>query len=375
MWFVMSDEIGIDDLSVEDLKELIEESGSNLVSLTPQEAIEEFIAHKKEEVQKATVEEYERELEYFKQYCQLHEIEDCSELNGLELDRYRRWRRDESTEGSLAPKTMRDEMYMLSSFIEYLEQIDAVEVSLHKDITIPSLGPDEGIRDVELAPDRVDRILEHLERYEYATREHVVWCYHAHTGRRPGSLYALDVEDVQVEGGDPVVKLRHREETPLKNDESSEIELGLSSEVATVFEDYLEHHRIDVTTDAGRKPFLTSRNGQLSKSTMRTYIYRYSRPCVIGQECPHDRDDASCEAAQSRDAASKCPSSRPPYALRHGYISAKRREGVPIETLGDHCDASPAVIERHYDERSETEKRKLRQKVMREFGADQEVGY
>jgi site-specific recombinase XerD len=140
----MSDEIGIDDLSAEYIKELIEKSGSNLVSLTPQEAIGEFIAHKNEEVQEATVEEYERELEYFKQHCQLQEIEDCSGLGGLELDRYRRWRRDESTEGSLAPKTMRDEMYLLSSFIDYLEQIDAVEVGLHKDITIPSLGREFG---------------------------------------------------------------------------------------------------------------------------------------------------------------------------------------------------------------------------------------
>ena len=35
----------------------------------------------------------------------------------------------------------------------------------------------------------------------------------------------------------------------------------------------------------------------------RTYVYRGSRPCAIGRECPHDRDPDDCEAANTEAAA------------------------------------------------------------------------
>jgi len=107
---------------------------------------------------------------------------------------------------------------------------------------------------------------------------------------------------------------------------------------------------------------------------MRKYIYNYSRPCVIHGKCPHDRDIDSCEATQSGDHASKCPSSEPPYALRHGYITSKLRSGAPTEVISGRCDVSKKVIDKHYDERNEAEKRELRQSVFEDLRDEEKEG-
>lgn len=89
----------------------------------------------------------------------------------------------------------------------------------------------------------------------------------------------------------------------------------------------------------------------------------------------HDKTPETCGAAQSADDASGCESSRPPYALRHEYISQRLQEGLPAHVLSDRCDVSEEIIEKHYDERDETEKRELRQQVLEEFQEERDGGY
>jgi integrase len=262
-------------------------------------------------------------------------------------------------------------MYLLQDFVNFLENIEAVPRGLKEKIDIPTLSDGEGVRNIEFDADRLETILEYLEKYEYASCEHVVWVFHSHTGRRPGALHSLDVEDLHLDCEDPYLELHHRpEETSLKNGKKGEDEVGLSERVAQIFKDYIQDNRTEVTTATGRRPFLTSEYGRLSKSTMRRYIYRWSRPCDIGAGCPHNRDVQTCEAAKSTDRASKCPSSRPPYALRHGYITQMLRDGAPKPFLSDRCDVSEEVIEETYDERDSSEKRELRQELLNEMGRE-----
>jgi integrase len=256
-----------------------------------------------------------------------------------------------------------------------LEEIEAVPGGLSDKIRIPELKRGDGVRNIKIDSGRVDEILGHLERYEYASRTHVVWVFHVHTGRRPGALYALDLDDLNLDREDPYLELCHRPgETELKNGAASETEVYVSKEVAQVFEDYVDKNRVDVVTDNDREPFLTTIYGRLSKTTMRRYVYKFSCPCVVTGECPHDRDIDSCEATGSEGTASKCPSSRPPYALRHGYITSKLREGAPTALVSGRCDVGKGVIEKHYDERDEDEKRELRQEVFEEIRDEQNGG-
>jgi hypothetical protein len=244
-----------------------------------------------------------------------------------------------------------------------LESIDAVKSGLADAVQIPSLDDDDGVRDYDLDTETVEEILEHLDKYAYASTEHVVWILCCRTGRRPGGLYSLDTDDVCLDVEEPYISFEHREQTQLKNNSKSDNEVNITEEVATVLRDYIADVRPDVE-DGDRAPLIASSDGRLSISTMRKYFYKYTRPCKLGNSCPHNRDPDECEAAVNIDTASKCPSAEPPYATRHGHITTLRRQGVPIDTISDRCDVSPKIIKKHYDERSEKEKRERRREIL-----------
>lgn len=372
----MGDTIDIENLP-EEVRSVIEMASQSLQPITPAEGVEQFLEWKSTDIVSQTVGEYERKLGYLKQFCEMKSIENLNEFDGRTLNEYRRWRRLESADRSepLAPKTMRDELYLLNNFVGFLEDIEGVADGLSKKIDIPDLDDGEGVRDINLDADRVEAILEYLSKFHYASREHVTWLFFAQLGRRPGGLYALDKVDIYLDCEDPYIEFNHRPpETTLKNKSKSEDEIAIFEPLVTVLNDYIEKNRIEVTTDNGRKPLLTSQEGRLSKTSMRRYIYAYSRPCAIGKDCPHDRDPDSCEAAQPGDSGSKCPSSRPPYALRHGYITHHVNEGLPMELLSDRCDTSKKMIKKHYDERDETDKRELRAEILEEMHEDSTGG-
>ena len=352
------------------VKKLADQFHQSLQPIEPGDGIKRFLAKKSAEVSSQTVDEYERKLDNLLQFCEMKDIDNLNDLNGRRINEYRRWRRTESADQSepLAPKTMRDELYLLQDLLSFLEDIEAVLDGLSGKVDIHKLDADEGVRNINLDSERVETILEYLNKYHYASRVHVTWLFFAQVGRRPGGLYALDIEDIHLDCENPYIEFSHRPpETTLKNKSKSEAEIAIFEPLVSVLEDYIEDNRIEVTTEAGREPLLTSQEGRLSKTSMRRYIYSYSRPCAVGNDCPHDRDPDSCDAAQPGDYASKCPSSRSPYALRHGYITNQVDNGFPMRLLSDRCDTSEDMIEKHYDERDASDKRNLRTETLREM--------
>ncbi|MFP8957645.1 integrase [Natrialbaceae archaeon A-CW3] len=306
-------------------------------------------------------------------------IDDVRELDGRLLNDIAAWRRYESSDrvDELSAKTMRDEMYRLRDWIRHLEDIEAVKPGLSESVSIPELSDGDGVRDVDLDPERVKRILQYLDKYEYATFVHVVWVLAVRTGRRTSCLLALDCDDAHLEGNEPYLEFHHRQETDtrLKNGAKSEGHVAISKDDAEIIVDFIENTRPDVTDDHGREPLLATQYGRASTSTIRRSIYKWSRPCTIGADCPYDRDPDACEATQSGDHASKCPSSRSPHALKHGYITEGRRRGVPLDVLSDRCDVSEDVIRQHYDETSEEERCKVRRQILDDHSSENGGGY
>lgn len=133
--------------------------------------------------------------------------------------------------------------------------------------------------------------------------------------------------------------------------------------LANVLEDYVDGPREDVTDDYGRDPLLTTTHGRVSRSTVRDTVYRVTRPCWYGEECPHDRDQNECDAT-GFDGASKCPSSRSPHDARSGAITTHLLEDVPAEIVTDRMDVSQSVLDKHYDRRTEREKMEQRRKYL-----------
>lgn len=182
-----------------------------------------------------------------------------------------------------------------------------------------------------------------------------------------GTLRAVDLGDYHSEK--QFIEVEHRAETgtPLKNKYGAEREVNLHEWVCDVIDDYVEMYRHDITDDHGREPLITTEQGRPVRSNIRGHINSMTRPCVYAGRCPHDRDPDSCEAAQRRDAAARCPGSVPPHAIRRSAITAWLNDGHTKELLSDRMNVSVKTLEKHYDARTESEKRELRRE---EFGME-----
>jgi hypothetical protein len=53
-----------------------------------------------------------------------------------------------------------------------------------------------------------------------------------------------------------------------------------------------------------------------------------------------------------------------PHPIRRGYITQLLRAGVPVEVVSERCNVTPAVIDQHYDVRSEEDRMRQRQEVL-----------
>jgi len=332
----------------------------SLDPLAPEDAVKLYLDHREGELSSETLQSHRYRLEAFTEWCEENSIHNLNDLSGRKLHSYRVDRREED---DLKPITLQGQLSTLRVFLKFCTSIDAVPESLPEKILLPTVSDGEQASRTTLEADRADRILEHLEKFQYASRNHVLLTLLWNTGIRMGSARALDVEDYDRDA--PGIQLVHRPETdtPLKNQERGERWVGLRSETATIIEDYIDGPRIDATDDHGRNPLLSTHQGRASRSCVRAAIYTLTRPCQY-VECPHGRDPETCEA-MDRPHASKCPSSRSPHDIRSGAITAHLLDDVPIEIVSDRMNVSQQILDQHYDRRTEREKMEQRRKYLR----------
>jgi site-specific recombinase XerD len=325
----------------------------DLESIAPGTAIELYLDHREPEVSEKTLQNQRYRLNSFVEWCHENEIENLNTISGRDLHEYRTWRSEH-----IKKITLVNELRTLQKFLEFLASIDAVEEGMRERVLIPKLERGDEAKDIELHGDRAKKILSHLERFSYASRDHVIASIIWHTGIRIGTLRALDVDDFDPET--KCLDLRHRPETgtPLKNGDSAERSINISDRYCEIIQDYITHHRHDVVDDHGRRPLITSEYGRLSATPIRRTCNELSQPCLVG-ECPHEKDPKTCEFKHWSNLAN-CPSARSPHAWRRGSITHHLREKTPQQIVEERCDVSGDVLEQHYDERTEREKAEAR---------------
>ena len=238
-----------------------------------------------------------------------------------------------------------------------------MEPDLDAKVRSPTLSGNDNVRDVMLDPERAEQVLGHLEKYEYGSRPHVVLSLMWNTMMRVGAVHALDCED--YDASDQSLQLVHRPEsgTPLKNGKKGERFIAISEDICVLLDDWLTDRRPAVSDDSGRHPLVTTPQGRAHRTTLRGDCYRYTRPCVPTGECPHDRVIEDCQAKEY-DAASECPSSVSPHALRRGGITHALSEEWPMKAVGSRANVSETVLEQHYDQRSAQEKMEQRRQYL-----------
>lgn len=343
----------------------------------PIEAVlDEFREKKLEEVESTG--QYRRKLDYLQTYLEDEAlIESTEDLTSEDVERYDKWRKYESLprDEPLADTTLSDDMYLFREFIRYLIEHRMAPVRFEKCVEIPEIdyAGGEGVDEKKLDPEIAKAALNYLRKYEYADIEHVSMELMCESGPRKRGLIGRDVPDFDYE--ERILKYETDETTPLKNDESSEREITLYGDVPEVIQDYLNNQRPPETDEDGREPLLTKGDGRMSPSTLQKIAYKWTRPCMVGLDCPHGRDPENCEAAQKNNSAFKCPSSRAPHHIRSGYITDQKNRGVSAEGIEQRCDVSPRVQKLHYDLPDDAEERERFEDEFRNADDDPNSGF
>jgi site-specific recombinase XerC len=322
--------------------------------------------------------QYSRKLNYLQTYLEDEvNIESTEDLTSEDVERYDTWRKYESLsrDEPLSDITLQDDMYLFREFIQYLIAHGMAPVRFEKHVEIPETNPQEGegVDKKKLDPEIAKAALDYLRKYEYADIEHVSMELMCQSGPRKGGLIGRDVPDFEYE--ERILKYETEETTPLKNDESSEREVTLYGSVPEIIRDHLKDQRPPVTDEEGREPVLTKGDGRMHPSTLQKIAYKWTRPCKVGLDCPHDRDPEDCEAAQKNNSAYKCPSSRAPQHIRTGYITDQKNRGVSGEGVEQRCDVTPRVQKLHYDLPDDAEERERFEDEFRNADDDPNSGF
>ncbi|WP_235728420.1 tyrosine-type recombinase/integrase [Halosimplex carlsbadense] len=283
----------------------------NLELIAPQKAVDLYLAQREDDASERTVQAHRYRLKHFVRWCGEEDLTNLNDLTGRRLYEYRLWRKDD---GDLNPVSLRTQLSTLRAFVRFCESIDAVESGTHEEILLPTLDANDDVKDEMLDGERAEKIREYLERFEYASRKHVLFEIFWATSIRMGTLHSLDLEDFRLE--EQALAIRHRpdEGTALKNGERAERIIALPEQTCDVVSDWIAHTRPDVKDDDGREPLVTTEQGRVSQSNIRALVYHITRPCYYGESC-------CCDEQYPYSYASKCEQSRSPHCLRKGSLT------------------------------------------------------
>ena len=342
-----------------DLGRTVIPMADNLDPIDPSTAIEMYLDSRRHELADATLQSHRYRLKQFKKWCASQGLDNLNDLTGRDLHRFRVKRREED---DLATASMKGQLATLRMFLRFCTTIDAVEPELDEKILLPKTT-EEDAREKMIEPERAREIRQYLERYRYATLEHALWETLWNTGIRIGTARGVDVADYDADEQYLVIEHRPEEDTPLKNGPHGERFVALSDRVCRVLDDWLEVNHPGLTDEYGRTPLFVTHNGRLSRTHGRTIVYQFTRPCVLTNECPHDRDLDECPGRASAQAYD-CPSSLSPHPIRRGAITYHLQKDTPERVVSGRMDVGLDVLDRHYDERTPQEKLKQRRRYL-----------
>jgi integrase len=339
----------------------------DLDPIDPHAAVDYYLETRQYDLSGETYQSHKYRLRSFAKWLvsEDHGSERVTNLNDVDLrtvHAYRVFKREENfdEDDPLNAVSMQGQVSTLRVFLNHLSDINAVHEDLHDRIRLPKVHDGEDVNDDELEAEDARAVLDYLHQWHYATRHHIVILLLWRTAMRRGGIHSLDVSDYDPD--ERALEVRHRptEGTTLKNKNRGERDVRLKPHVATALEDYLEGpHRHNVTDEFGREPIITTSEGRPTKSTISDWVYKWTRPCEVGEPCPHNRDPETCEATRN-DRATECPSSMGPHAVRTGSLTAYRDRGVSREVVSDRCDVSEKILDKHYDKASKRQQMRRR---------------
>lgn len=188
-----------------------------LQPLSVDEGIERFLEVREPELAKSSLNNARTRLNHFREWAEEREIENLNSLTGRDLADFVAWRRPQ-----VAPLTLQKQLSTVRTALRYWANIEGVSEGLAEKLHAPELPDGAEARDDHLSFDRVQEILETLDRYHYASPRHVMMVLLWVTGMRRSALRAIDVEDLRPDEHAIVLRNRPETDTKLKNGDDGE---------------------------------------------------------------------------------------------------------------------------------------------------------
>jgi len=330
-----------------------------LEPLTPRTALRMYLDHRDGELASSTMRAHRIRLSHFLRWCDEEDITNMNDLDGRALHRYRLWRKDD---GDLKPVSLKTQLHTLCVFLQFCADVNAVHPFLAEAVDLPMLDYEEKVSSAILDEEQAVGILEKLDRYHYASRKHVIFALLWKTGMRQGTLRALDVGDVDINGQHLTITHRPEQGTALKNRQRGERLVALDKPLTNILHDWMQDRRPDVTDKYGREALVsTEQSGRVSRSAIRRTAYTLTRPAFLGESCNCPDTDE-----HTYNEVGTCVDSVSPHAIRRGAITAHLRGDVPKPVVSDRCDVSIDILDRHYNKLTEAEKLKQRREYLPE---------
>lgn len=278
---------------------------ASMSEITIAEALEAYLEERRSELSDSSIQNHRYQLKQFKQWAGgAGSVDNLDDLDPIDLSRFRRTR---STD--LNSNTMYIQLGVLRLFQRFAHPMQWVDESLPGSIVLPTRSGRS--RDSSIDPDRVASILDSLERYEYASLNHVILSLLWTASFRIGGLRAIDVSDVYWR--DQWVDVVHRPDggTPLKNAKGSEREVNLHGWVCDMLRAWIDDRHPGTIDGNGREPLVATDYRRIARSSIRERIYRLTACAGLGDGCGCGSDPITdCEEVVS------------PHDIRRSSISA-----------------------------------------------------
>src|SRR6056297_3159630 len=157
----------------------------DLDPIAPEAAVDLYLDQRRDEVSEQTLQSHRYRLEQFVDWCEEDGLTNMNDVSGRDLHAYRVHRREE---GDLKAVSIQGQLSTLRVFLGFCASIDAVPEGLRSKVMLPTVSDSEQASKTNLEPDRAEAALDYLERYHYASRNHVVLLLLWRTGMRSGAL-------------------------------------------------------------------------------------------------------------------------------------------------------------------------------------------
>lgn len=147
------------------------------IKIEPEQAVEDFLAEKKDEVAFSSWRNYKYPLKQFIEFCDGRDLEYMNEVNGYDLKKFKLQRRATG----IKEVTLKNNLSTLRTFIGWCEEAQAVEPGLNELIQLPDLDSEQASNDEFLKLEHIEGLLNHLYKFEYASMKHVTFQLIWHT--------------------------------------------------------------------------------------------------------------------------------------------------------------------------------------------------